>query len=388
MKSTKDIIKIIKSGITSNSADIKQLTADEDFLEVVHKHRIQTMAYYGLLNSNIELKDDIKKYLQAQAYIDLLISEKQIYLFDTICRAFEENQISYLPLKGIKLKKLYPSPEIRRMGDIDILIKREQYETIAEVMKDLGFEGGKETGHEFLWRKDNILVELHYRMLPVYNKDFYRYFDNIWDRAIKETQYKYTLSTNDTFIFLFVHFSKHYRDSGIGIIHVCDLWLYIKSCKLNFSYIEKELESLGLYDFWKNICKLLEVWFENGTADEKTEYITNVVFKSGVYGNPENTAISQSLKRKNHIENKCIRNIHYAVKLVFPGLDGMKRRHNTLKRFPFLLPLFWVVRWCDILLNKNRKLKEDIMQYSNISDDIVDEYEKNLAYVGLKYNFK
>ena len=35
----------------------------------------------------------------------------------------EENGIDYLPLKGYNLKKLYPKPELRTMGDADVLIR-------------------------------------------------------------------------------------------------------------------------------------------------------------------------------------------------------------------------------------------------------------------------
>ena len=45
-----------------------------------------------------------------------------------------------MPLKGCNMKALYPSPELRVMGDADILIRVEQYDRIRPIIQSLGFE--------------------------------------------------------------------------------------------------------------------------------------------------------------------------------------------------------------------------------------------------------
>ena len=42
----------------------------------------------------------------------------------------DENGIDYMPLKGACLKLIYPQPELRLMGDADILIKNGRFSTL------------------------------------------------------------------------------------------------------------------------------------------------------------------------------------------------------------------------------------------------------------------
>lgn len=60
-------------------------------------------------------------------------NEQQDYVSEEVFAAFDKNGIAYMPLKGILLKKLYPCPEMRVMGDLDILIKTEQYTKIKSI---------------------------------------------------------------------------------------------------------------------------------------------------------------------------------------------------------------------------------------------------------------
>ena len=55
-------------------------------------------------------------------------------------------------LKGASIKKIYPSSELRLMGDIDILIKEEQYEQIRKILCNIDLCEVNETDHELIWR--------------------------------------------------------------------------------------------------------------------------------------------------------------------------------------------------------------------------------------------
>ena len=66
--------------------------------------------------------------------------------------AFEKNGIAHMPLKGILMKQLYPRPDMRIMGDADILIRVEQYEKIKPLLEELGFAEKLESDHELICR--------------------------------------------------------------------------------------------------------------------------------------------------------------------------------------------------------------------------------------------
>ena len=202
-----------------------------------------------------------------------------------LLKAFEENGIDHMPLKGTLLKPLYPKSELRCMSDADILIKPEQYEAIRSIMLKLGYTEGLESDHEYIWKKENFFTaELHKRLIPSYNKDYYEYYGDGWQLGKIVNGYCYAMTDEDQLIYLFTHFAKHYRDSGIGIRHLIDLEIYLKKKpELDFAYIDRELQKLQLDVFYGNVLKTLKAWFEGGDEDEVTDFVTERIFGSGSY---------------------------------------------------------------------------------------------------------
>lgn len=74
---------------------------------------------------------------------------------------FNANGIEHIFLKGSVLKTLYPHPEIRRMGDIDVLIKDTQYRKISQLMQSAKYTFEYESDYEIVWKKGYAHIELH-----------------------------------------------------------------------------------------------------------------------------------------------------------------------------------------------------------------------------------
>lgn len=385
---TREFLNIVKSAITGTAVEASgNFLSVGSFLQLVKNHRISTMFYYGLQNCGA-LTDEIKARLYDAVLAETMISEQQLLMFGEITNAFDKNSIDYMPLKGCLLKSLYPKPEIRRMGDIDILVRKNgQYRETTRVMKELGFEMKGESDHELSWERAGMLVELHSRIIPSYNKDFYVFIGDGWELARLKRGTEYEMSPENMFVYLFTHFTKHYRDSGIGIIHMCDLYLYMKSTKLDYGYIEAELKKAKLYDFYRNVRATLDVWFEEKEPTELTDHITSVIFNSGVYGTRESVVLSAAIKAKRKEDKSLFGKLKKTVKTIFPPYSGMKNRHLVLFKLPFLLPVFWAVRWFDLCFRRRDRIAEKFAARTFATEEKVNAYEKSLEYVGLKYNF-
>jgi len=52
-------------------------------------------------------------------------------------------------------------------------------------MADLGYEELYESDHELVWNHDLMRIELHKRLIPSYNKDYYQYYGDGWQLAKK-----------------------------------------------------------------------------------------------------------------------------------------------------------------------------------------------------------
>ena len=384
---TRNLINIIRSAVMGEQTVLPPLSFSEETYSLVTNHHISTMFYYGLQNCGA-MTDEIKARLYNTVLDEFVISEKQMLAFKEITSAFDKHGIDYMPLKGCVLKSLYPKTEMRRMGDIDILVKKDdQYRETTRVMKDLGFEMRGESDHELNWERNGLLVELHNRIIPSYNKDFYAFIGDGWELSRLKRGTEYEMSPEDMFVYLFTHFTKHYRDSGIGIIHMCDLYLYTKSTKLNYGYIEDRLKKVKLFDFYCNVRATLDVWFEERESTELTDHITSVIFNSGVYGTRESNVLSSAIKAKKREDKSLFGKPKKIVKMIFPPYSGMKNRHLILFKLPFLLPVFWVVRWFDLCFRRRDRIAKKFAARTFATEENVNSYEKSLEYVGLKYNF-
>ena len=296
-----------------------------------------------------------------------------------------------MPLKGTVLKKLYPKSDMRPMGDADILIKPEQYEKIIPIVSALGFESGGESDHELIWKKKSLFLELHKHLIPSYFKDYYAYFGDGWGKAhlTEKSTCRYEMSQEDTFIYLFSHFAKHYRDGGIGIKHLTDIYIYRKKYpQMDDEYIKYELEKLKLNEFYQNILVLLECLFESEEFDEKSAFIFKVILNSGAFGTSEAKSLSKAVKASKTAGSAKGGKSRRLRQIFFPSVEAMRKRYPILNKLPVLLPFMWFSRGLETVFFKNQKLKENMATMKNITADKIDSYQQSLLYVGLDYNFK
>lgn len=380
------ILGLMKSALTGEKTVLPSDFNPTSALSLAKRHQIVPLIYYGITNSEIKVPENIFTDIENITYQSIAVSHNQLFELENLYKAFEESGIEYMPLKGAVIKNLYPKPEMRTMGDADILIKTEQYEKIRAIMRNAGFKEAVESDHELIWNKNNIHLELHKRLIPSYNKDYYAYYGDGWKLTTHDTGSRYKMSDEDMFTYLFTHYAKHYRDGGIGIRHITDLYVYLSAKpNLNKTYIETELEKLKLLEFYNNTVHTLNVWFNGDRPDEMSDFITEKIFKSGPYGTYAAHIISDAYKASGTGKNVRIKRI---FRLTFLPYKYMVDKYPVLKKAPFLLPFMWMVRIINILLKKRDKIAVQKKELDYITDGKISEYKKDLNYVGLDFNFK
>ena len=383
------IISLVKSALTGEKVSVPENFDWDMALKCGKKHQILPMLHFGVLNSEIKLLPELMKKLKISTYANVVVSQKQLCALDEICQAFSENGIDYMPLKGSVLKFLYPKPELRPMSDLDILIRQEQYQKTRPIMIGLGFSETIESNHEFVWDKDNILhIELHKRLIPSYNKDYYEYYGDGWRFAHQKDNFRYEMSNEDNYIFIFTHYAKHYRDGGIGIRHITDIYVFSAAHpELNYSYIEDELKKLQLFEFYKNTKHTIDVWFGGNTPDEMSDLITAKIFGSGSYGTHNAHLLSAAVKTSGSAtdESKVMKSL--LKNRVFPPYKAMVLRYKCLEKHPSLLPLMWGVRFLQIPFRRG-SIKRNAETAKVVAPDKVIAYRDELEAVGLKFNFE
>ncbi len=355
---------------------------------LAEKQQLTPMIYYGAMNDPAFVGSALETAYMARSCVYIGHDADQRDTVQQICDALEAADIDHMPLKGTLLKPMYPSPEMRTMGDMDILIRTEDYGRIEAVMTELGCTFDGESDHEYNWyTATGLLVELHKRLIPSYNEDYYAYYGDGWRlaRVAEGYTHRYELSPEDLYIYLFTHYAKHFRDQGAGIKYMTDFYLYRRTYPaLDMTYIERELLRLQLLEFHENIQRLLAAWFDGAPEDELTDYLTARVFDDGAFGDAKWSALSEGLrlsKSGTKARTKKKRD------LLFPPYKVMCLRYPFLKHWAILLPLMWMVRWFDVLFFHRDRYRNQMKRVEEMSDESVSQYRRELNYVGLDFNF-
>ena len=382
------VIALLKSAITGECLPLPEGFDLETAYPRLRKHHMDALLYEGAVRCGIPREAPVMQQLFRSYCRCLLISEGQLSEVRRIFHAFDKNGIDYLPLKGVNMKPRYPKPELRSMGDADVLIRLEQRENISAVLEELGFTFDHETDHEIIWRTKKLCLELHKHLIPSYNKDLHPYFGTGWQLAQHRLLGRHAMKPEDEFLFHFTHFTKHYRDGGIGCRYVVDLWVFLRCFPdMNLQQVEQELEKLQLLEFYRNIRELMEHWFADGPGSEKLDFITDYIFSSGSWGQMESRTVSRAVRDRKHSPLGFSGRLLYLWQIAFPRAEVLRDKYRVLYKAPWLLPVVWLLRPFYKLLFEFRTLEKQERNLEALTQENLRDRQKMLRYVGLDYRF-
>ena len=383
------ILTLLKSAINEESYALPVDFCLEKALPVIRMHHMASLAYAGAIRCGLDRALPAMRQLKLMYSQYLVHSENQLQALRLLTNAFESAGVDYLLLKGSHMKVMYPLPELRAMGDADILIMDDQYPNIARIMQELGYSFVVRSDHDYVWDSKPLHVELHYRLLDPYNKVYADYFGNGWKLSKNLEGHRFVMASEDEFIYMLVHFAKHYRLGGIGCRHVVDLWVFLKNNpNLDMDYIDLWANRLDLGLFYLNVCNLIDAWFGDGMHNEATLPMTEYIFNSGSWGNINSIMKSQAVREKQLCKSSCKAERNIFLKLLFPPLKEIAYRYQILDKFPILLPIVWVWRWIDIVVSRPENIKIKLNAFSSILDDDISDVEMKFRKIGIYYTFE
>ena len=113
---------------------------------------------------------------------------------------------------------------------------------------------------------------------------------------------------------------------------------------MKVNYIQEELRKLHLLEFHQNIVKMLDVWFLGVEEDEITYLATTMIFSGGNWGTAEAGVFAQVIKNTDKNSNIKQSGLKATLYAFFPPREQLSYRYEAVRKYPILLPLFWVVR--------------------------------------------
>ncbi|MBE6109026.1 MAG: hypothetical protein E7194_01255 [Erysipelotrichaceae bacterium] len=344
-----------------------------DVYEMAVKHNVCSMTLSAV--DQLDNKPDQELYnqwnmkrLAAAAQGIVQINER-----DSILRAFEQNHIDSIPLKGCLMKDMYPKQEYREMSDLDILIHEDDQKKVRDIMESLGY-----TTASFMEAKDDsyrkppfMHVEMHNRLfenvtaerLSIHIDPLLHPFDYAKNTG---TGCRYELSWNDFYIYMIAHNAKHYLFAGCGIRQFIDLWVFRKTHEIDVNYVNSMLSMSKLKEFADQSAQLIDAWANNLTLSAELEEMEEIIFSAGSYGTDE-SRIRNHMRRAFSKGNKT--RIQYLRYRVFPPYSLMKAAYPVLEKLPVLLPFCWIYRFVFKGIPDILKFLKEFTQFEKINTD-------------------
>lgn len=332
--------------------------------EFSRKNHINYLVLGALLKLD-SLPEEAKQRFRPIVMKSVMKTAMQVAEVKMLRQRFEEKKIPNQFMKGSCLKFVYPSPEMREMSDLDILIGEDGMEQAAEVLVNMGYELTRSIKHHDIFqKKPYMVVEAHRAMYDKsVDKSQYEYFST-FSKANKMDgyEYSYEFSNEDFYVYMMAHMAKHFFQTGCGVRHLVDIYIFKQKygATMDMAYTETELDRCGILTFTKHMEKLTEIWLNDEPSEALYDDLFDYMLGCGIYGKEENGMWSRFADEKKETISRSKMKLWY----IFPPLHYMAEDYAYLEKHHWLLPWAWFVRGINgILKHKGsgkRKMLDEI----------------------------
>lgn len=297
-------------------------------------------------------------------------------LLKEIVMGLRNENIEIVVLKGMALRKYYKLPENRIMGDIDILIKKEDMNKTEEFLKNMGYTPDEENHpiHKSFYCKDKTEIEVHWKLInneEYYSGDVDEFEKTIWD-TLEASDFNgvkiNVLSLENTIIYLCMHMSVHVKYGGFQLSQLYDLAMVITNeyHNINWDKMLIRMEQYSIRRFFAATALFLHnelgvkipqnvlQYSNKNDSDLLVKYL--FIRKSEI--NEEEFRYYDTLCNYDKKE-KCMKNtIIRSITFLFPSYNKLSERYSYAKKAGgLLLPIAWIhhiltamwIKKCNIL---------------------------------------
>lgn len=213
----------------------QQLSENEwhDFLALARIERLATLVYAqiaaaGLLSA---MPPEVSAAFTDDYRVTLLTNLRIRTTLEGLLDQLTAAGIATIPLKGIVLtERLYGKPGLRRIRDIDLLVRREDADQVGALLWKGGYHPDEKQSHAGTFaaieytetkytRDDSAMIELHWSLSkrPSYRRALASL--DIWERAVPQIwrgRSIHVLAPGDELRYLAVHCTADHSDSPLN----------------------------------------------------------------------------------------------------------------------------------------------------------------------------
>lgn len=338
----------------------QEYTDWKKLFERADRHRVLALLYNTIEAAEFPVEE--KKRWMKKVRGAVLQSYHLLFTAKFVVELLEKNNISCVLLKGVTIACCYGTPELRKAGDVDILLLDiAQKEHAERLLTEAGFKKSNEqhASHHTVWfSPENIEVEIHTRIIEKFTQEkANRKMDELFSYIPEHIHRKDIMGVDFPVLrdgyqayHLLLHMLVHYLHSGFGLRLLCD-WVAFWNREISeaerkeYRRLVKESGLQKFSDMITSVCVhflgLAEPGLGTCIAREKTEEFLAEVLEAEEFGASD----SDRLLILNETGIKAyIREFHHQMKMNYPKLGKV-----------FLLwPVLWICTLVRFVTNNHK----------------------------------
>ena len=369
-KEYKFLIELTKAYLYNEKTTLKEDINYTALFNYAAAHNLLGVVYCAVnnaVNKNV-VPPAVFNQVKEKFFDVIYVSNLQNEIANTAKNALSEANIKFIPFKGIDIKKYFPIPESRIMGDIDILIDEDDVLAAKNAMTKAGFTVKNESGPVWDYEQYNVKIEMHSNLLndSVDKQEVINHFSNAKNNATFcgcEGEFNNTFQ----FEYLIAHIAHHFRDYGAGIKLILDLAVMLKYANVDLKKAVSNLEIAGLGKFSKEILSVCFKWYGTGVCFNKnTQKTEDFIVSFGAFGKSHRNN-SSVVARKDFETNKHTNPLAIKLRVIFPPYSKLKTMPyiKFIYGKPYLTPIAWIYR---IFYNLRHRKKSALNTATGLND--------------------
>ncbi|MCR4665537.1 MAG: nucleotidyltransferase family protein [Paludibacteraceae bacterium] len=254
----------------------------KDFVALAYRQGTHALVFNEVLRRKDDMPEGLRNEMRSSCAMQMMKMPRLQDLLRTTFSTLQQAHLQPVLLKGFGLAELYPRPELRSWGDLDVYVGPDQYHEAAGVLRD-AFPGSLH--HDEEWEElkhycfvlPDGLVEMHRVTVKMdYPKDKKVYYqleneamspDKVEHISLREPDMQIDIPESKfNMLFTFLHAWNHFVEEGLGMKQLCDVFLLARktyekesshSLKEYENYILRHLQDLHLMEAWQLIGYIL-----------------------------------------------------------------------------------------------------------------------------------
>lgn len=351
------LLMLLRQSLGGESGGLPEDLNWEELDTLAKQQGVIALAYGGAVALKAELPEELRQKWNQRTIMGAVRSERLLTVQDEVLSWLEAAGIPSVILKGSSVARYYPQPELRVLGDIDLLVPKTHLEQVQEILMQKGFRM-HESDHDFHigFDRKGAYVEVHYDVTKLPNcrggeatqNETAHFLDHPKCGSLAHHRFP-ALTESHQALMMLLHMARHMMEGGIGLRQLCDWAMYLAN-EDSESFARDTVPMLaqcGLLRYaqiassacvrYLGLPKAYAYWCEDVTEFQTRAFLEDV-FSCGNMGSADSGEFGRALALGKSPETK-----RTYLGMLFANLTKIANYNFPItQKHKWLLPIFWV----------------------------------------------